>query len=109
MAPMTPAKEPVQPITKQQAQEQKASRIFPDFVIQAFNECIAESQVKNSGVVMQKDVLKRIMKLGNIRKSQKVFDEHWLDVEDHYRKAGWKVSFDQPGYNESYEASYTFS
>ena len=109
MAPMTPLKEPVQPITKQKAQEQKASRIFPDFVIQAFNECIAESQVKNSGVVMQKDVLKRIMKLGNIRKSQKVFDEHWLDVEDHYRKAGWKVSFDQPGYNESYEASYTFS
>lgn len=109
MTPMTPPKEPVQPITKQQAQEQKSARIFPDFVIQAFNECIAESQLKNSRTVLQKDVVKRIMKLGNIKRSQKIFDEHWLDVEDHYRRAGWTVTFDKPAYNESYEASFEFS
>lgn len=109
MAPMSPPKEPIQPITKQQAKEQKAARVFPDFVIQAFNECIAESQLKNSRTVLQKDVVKRIMKLGKIRNSQKIFDEHWLDVEDHYRKAGWTVKFDKPAYNESYEASFEFS
>lgn len=109
MAPITPPKEPVQILTKQQAKENLADRVFPDFVIQAFNECIAESQVNRSGIVLQKDVVKRIMKLGNVRNSQKVFDEHWLDVEDHYRKAGWTVKFDKPAYNESYEARFEFS
>lgn len=106
---MTLPKEPIQPITKQQAKEQKASRVFPDFVIQAFNECISASQIKNTPIVLQKDVVKRIMELGNIENKQKIFDEHWLDVEDHYRKAGWKVVFDNPGYNEDYEARFEFS
>ena len=37
-----------------------------------------------------------------------IFSNHWLDVEDIYRKQGWKVVYDSPGYDESYDAYYEF-
>ncbi len=40
--------------------------------------------------------------------STTVCDNHWLDVEDVYREAGWVVEYDKPGYCESYEATFTF-
>jgi hypothetical protein len=40
---------------------------------------------------------------------QEVFDNQWLDIEDIYREAGWKVSYDKPAYNETYKAYFTFS
>ena len=30
------------------------------------------------------------------------------DFEPIYEKAGWKVSYDGPGYNESYDGYYIF-
>lgn len=96
------------PITKQQLQDQIKGRILPDFVIQAFNECIYESKLKNSKVVDQEVVLDRIMKLGNVSR-QDVFKEHWLDVEDFYRNAGWTVKYDKPTFNEDYKAYFEFS
>jgi hypothetical protein len=32
-----------------------------------------------------------------------------LNFESIYREHGWKVSFDTPGYHESYESSWTFT
>ena len=56
---------------------------------------------------MQDDVAKLIVQKG--LKRQDIFDNHWLDVEDLYRKNGWKVDYDKPGYNESYNAYFVFS
>lgn len=98
----------MKPITKDVVAEQLSNREFPDFVIQAFNECISESKVKGSTTVYQDDVVKRIVKLGKVRR-QKIYDNNWLDVESHYQKAGWKVTFYQPAYNESGTAYFTFS
>ena len=39
---------------------------------------------------------------------QEVYDRNLLDVEDAYRKLGWKVAYDKPGYNEAYEGTYQF-
>ena len=40
-------------------------------------------------------------------------DKAWkakmFDIEDAYRKFGWKVSYDRPGWDESYEGFYKFS
>lgn len=36
----------MEPITKAQVQENLKQRIFPDFIIQAFNECITEASIK---------------------------------------------------------------
>lgn len=98
----------MEPITKSQVKENLKNREFPDFIIQAFNECISEASIKKSSTVLQKDVLKRIKQISG-KDSREVLDNNWLDVEDYYRKAGWKVHYDKPGYNEDYEASFTFS
>ncbi len=33
----------------------------------------------------------------------------WLNVEELYRAQGWTVTYDKPGYNESYPATFTFA
>ncbi len=77
---------------------------IPDEVIAAFNELIAEG----SGNVKQGAVVTRIMaKMPDVTRSQ-IFERGWLDIEGAFRKAGWKVEYDKPGYCESYEAYWTF-
>lgn len=98
----------MEPITKAQVQEKLNERVFPDFVIQAFNECITEASIKKSSTVLQKDVLKHIKELSG-KDSREVLDNNWLDVEKHYEKAGWKVTHYKPAYNETGDSYFTFS
>jgi len=98
----------MKPISKADVENALDEREFPDFVIQAFNECIMEARIKNSKDVMQDDVVKRIEKLGNVSRNS-IFENHWLDVERHYRNAGWKVSHHKPDYNESGKSYFHFS
>lgn len=106
----------MKPITKEELAKKISQRTFPNFVIQAFNECIKESRIKNSKTVYQDDVVKKIIQLATVDTEvdipptrQQIFDNHWLDVEDHYRQAGWTVTFSKPGFNESGSAYFTFS
>lgn len=39
---------------------------------------------------------------------KKEFEDGDLDIEPVFRKAGWSVEFDRPGYNETYEAFFVF-
>lgn len=99
----------VKPITPKEAVEQKVFNI-PDEVIESFNELIASNlDSGGSATILQKDVIKLIMsKMPKIKKDT-IFKKGWLDVEDLFRKAGWTVSYDKPGYCEDYEASFEFS
>lgn len=98
----------MEPITKAQVQEKLDERVFPDFIIQAFNECITEAKIKKRDTVYQKDVLKRIKELSG-KGSTEVFANNWLDVEKYYEKAGWKVAYHKPAYNESGDSYFIFS
>jgi hypothetical protein len=40
---------------------------------------------------------------------QRVFDRHLLDVEEVFEDVGWDVDYDKPGYNESYQPTFTFT
>jgi hypothetical protein len=55
----------------------------------------------------QKDVVGALVKKGF--KSADIYDNHWLDVEEIFEKNGWSVSYDKPGYCESYDASFEFT
>lgn len=81
---------------------------FPVEVIESFNELIEEKFNGKSATVMQDAVVERILTKNPKLKKDELFDKHWLDVEDVYRKAGWIVKFDQPGYCESYDAYFVF-
>jgi hypothetical protein len=94
------------PITPQEVTLLKASSI-PDAIFEAFNELIAENFNGHSSSFTEKKVVTRIVQKGISSKT--AYDNNWLDVEPLYRKAGWKVEYDKPGFNESYEATFSFS
>lgn len=80
---------------------------FPDAVLEAFNEAITSKLYKGTATVKQDDVVALMVKKG--LKREDIFSNHWLDVENTFRKAGWNVVYDRPGYNETYPATYTFT
>ena len=96
----------IKPITPQEAREKEGSYI-PQFVIESFNEAIIQNLRGKESTVIQKDVvavIKEKMKGLKI----KDFNSDWLNVEPLYKKEGWEVTYDKPGYNESYDASFCF-
>lgn len=96
------------PITPAEARK-KAETSIPQEVIEAVNELIAE-KIGNGRYVtlLQKEVVNRICKKMPTVSAQILFDKHWLDFEDVFRRAGWQVEYDKPAYCETYEANWTF-
>lgn len=81
---------------------------IPDGVIEAINGLLIKSGSRNVITLMQSDVLAAITKKMSVTKKT-VFDNNLLDFEQLYRKAGWGVSYDAPGYCETYEESWKFT
>jgi hypothetical protein len=104
----------MKPITPKEAKASKHSSI-PDEIIQATNELIVEHlELDGSATVLQKDITSRALskfKKANSESkitSQMMFDKKWMDIEPVFRAAGWRVTYDKPGFNEEYEASFCF-
>ena len=95
------------PITPAEAGIEKLKKIPPE-VVEAFNELIVENLEGGSATVMQSDAVKRIQSKLTIQR-EAIFKKGWLDVEPLFEQHGWSVEFDKPGYNETYEAHFTFS
>lgn len=98
-------KGPIQPIKPGEVVGAKIQQ-FPDKVIDSFNTLIAQKFVDGQSCVLQDDVVALMVQLGLDR--EEIFTKGWLNVEGVYRKAGWVVSYDKPGFNESYLSSFTF-
>lgn len=83
------------------------NKSLPDFVIESANELIVE-HMNASGCSSF-----TFKELGARIKSKKPddveYNDNWLDIEDAFREAGWKVEVDSPGYNETYAGHYNFS
>lgn len=97
----------MKPISPNQVVELKRTNM-PDSVIEIFNDEIARTWNGRYAQIKQDGLVARIMEKLEITRSA-VFDNHLLDVEDIYRKEGWTVEYDKPGYNETYEATFKFS
>lgn len=99
----------VKPISPDEIAATKVA-VFPDGVIEAFNELIAEKFVNTSATVLQKDAVARIIaKMGGDCDEQKILDRGWLNVEEIYRGQGWTVRYEKPDYTESFPSSFTFT
>lgn len=101
------------PIKPKDVVKRKAETI-PEPVFDAFNELIVQNfngRFANIKLKTAADLaLKKIRESGGPQYSrQELYDLGFMDVEDVYRKAGWKVEFDKPGYCETYDAYFTFS
>lgn len=84
--------------------------LIPDEVIDVFNTLIIENYDKStkSADVSQNEAIERISVLLGISRC-KVFDNKWMDIEDVFRKAGWKVTYVRPAYYERGSAYYIFN
>lgn len=87
-----------------------AKNQIPEVVIQAVNNLLKRGVRSSSKsiTIMQDDILKEIKALGCEFTRHQIFDNGWLDFEPIFEKVGWKIEYDKPGYNEFYEASFTF-
>jgi len=94
---------------------------LPDEIIQALNTLLTKKFNGYNAIIMQNDVVDLAIKLIlEARKEEitgpnsdlirtQIFENQWLDVEPIFEKFGWKVEYDKPAYNESYEANWTFT
>lgn len=102
----------VLPITPAQViKERKPNR----YVLQAMNEEITRTFDGKKACVMLDHVASiagRLMWVDTGRPEQdcraEMFRARAFDVEDHYRHAGWDVTYEQPGYNEMAPSAWYF-
>jgi hypothetical protein len=101
----------VKPLSPEEAQANKIT-LIPNEVVAAVNILLAARfdssiNIKCSEIIELAQQL--FVKNGSDAPSYNHFyEKKWLDIEPMFRKAGWKVTFDKPGYNESYESNFTF-
>lgn len=102
----------MKPLTPKQAVKLKSGKkatSIPDVVIEVVNQLIVEKLHGETATVLQEDIIKRLLEKKYFKTRQEIFENKYLDFEDHYRKAGWKVFYDKPGYCESYEPVFKFT
>lgn len=81
---------------------------MPDEVIECWNSMIARAYSGGSARITLKEASAELQNLFGKTHSE-IRKLGYLDIEDVYRAEGWKVLYDSPGYNETYEAFYVFS
>lgn len=96
-------------LTPAAAHEAYLNRDFPDFVVEAFNELIKQGHDRPVIRIEQEDAIMRIMSLNPEVTREEIFDNHWLDVENYYRRAGWRVTFFKPAYYDDWKAHWEFT
>lgn len=102
----------VQPITPGEVYQTQQDSI-PDFVFEVVNDLLVKrvSTPYGQATIKQDDIAKAIRAHPTYLQMQPqpdIYAGHWMDFEDHYRKAGWNVEYDKPAYNENYPATFTF-
>ncbi|HUS50730.1 MAG TPA: hypothetical protein VMZ91_11240 [Candidatus Paceibacterota bacterium] len=100
--------ERVEPIKPKDIMDNLSDVIHPA-IITAVNEILKEQYRGNSATIKQKDIISRALTLCPEITQNEIFDKKWMDFEHIFKKAGWDVKYDGPGYRESYDAYFVFS
>jgi hypothetical protein len=87
----------------------KRSALIPDAIIACVNDLILAYWNGSSASFTQKDLMKAVVNKKIGITPHEIFEKHYFDFENIFRKAGWRVVYDKPGYNEDYEANFSFS
>jgi hypothetical protein len=97
----------IRPVLPSEVQEVKNSAIPPE-IVEIVNQLIVQNWDGSSATFKQEEVVKLAEIVLNSERS-KLFTHRWLDFEDLFRRVGWEVDYDKPGYNETYDATFTFT
>ena len=83
-------------------------KIIPESIIEAVNNLIKKEFRGNEVTILQTDIIKEARRIDKDLTEKKIFDNKWIDFEPIFRKAGWIVEYNSPGYCESYPETFTF-
>lgn len=97
------------PIKPENIRVEKIKKI-PGEVFEAFNEVLVRNMVTpNSKVSIRQDEVIALIQEKLVCSWGDIDAGKWLNIEEAYRLYGWDVTYDKPGYNETYPATYTFT
>lgn len=101
----------VKPITPKEVKENKINSIYPE-IIQAVNNLISKKFDGHSATIKKHEVISAYCKLKGVDNTEKVrgelYENHQLDFEDIFRKAGWEVKYESPDRDESFDEYFSF-
>jgi hypothetical protein len=87
-----------------------AANDIPEVVIDAVNNLLKQKfRHGNTVTLVQDEITKEISRLNKDLTPTIVYKNGWLNFEPVFERAGWKVIYDKPGYNESYTATFEFT
>ena len=90
--------------------KQKAIESIPSEMVQAVNELLIENASRSSITLKQKDIEARFNKLSNGKYNHvDIYDKGWMDIEPIFRNAGWKVRYESPDRDQSFDEFFTFT
>lgn len=90
--------------------ENNLEYIIHPAVLQAVNELLKENYRPGKSVtIKQKEIVKKSISICQDLTSNEIFEKKWMDFESIFIKAGWKVKYDSPSWDESFEEYFTFS
>jgi hypothetical protein len=100
----------MKPITPQECLKER--QIDPT-IAEVVNGLLKKNFNRGSIIIEEKEIVSAFLTAKKLQgddtwTSGRIYDELLLNFEDFYREAGWKVIYDKPGYNETYNASYEF-
>lgn len=106
--PITPERGAMSKAIEPSEAVERARNELPPKVYEAFNDLIVKNLRGKRSVVTLKEATAAVCSALDLP-AQEVRRRGYLDVEDYYRKAGWRVVYDRPAYNETYEATFEFT
>ena len=95
------------PIKPEDVDTVKAATLPPE-VFDVFNTAIIKSWDGTKSKIYQNEVADALCEVLEITMDE-IFRRKYLDVESAYRANGWSVTYDKPGYCETYQAYFVFS
>lgn len=96
----------VEPIKPGEMAQAKANTV-PDLVKQVWNKLITKNWNGYSARITQKEAVETLMSSLGVTRAD-ITNGGYLNIEDLYRGAGWRVVYDKPGYCEDYDAFFEF-
>lgn len=101
----------MKPLSPEEVKDKRIKRVFPDFVLEAFNSLLLEASCSGglSLKIIQDDAIDRILSRRPEFTRADIFNNKWLDVEDVYREAGWAVGYYKASIGESFSSYFRFS
>lgn len=95
----------IKPLSKE---EVKKAKKIPDIIIKTVNELLIKNYSNGKAIIMQSEIVNIVSGDPDGISRTDIYDNNYLDFEDVYREIGWKVTYDKPGYSESYDPRFIF-